>query len=68
MSIAELMPLIKKLPNADKFKLIKVLIDQVEPSLYEATKAPEKMGVSDIIGIASGDNDDISRRHDEYLY
>jgi len=71
MTMSEVIPIVSSLSHADKLRLMQVILAQLESEEgIPLQAAPQKRQDSlfDIIGIAEGENDDIARRHDDYLY
>jgi len=72
MTIDEIMPMVESLPHADKFKLMQLLLSQIAKEegipLQHETFLRENDSLWDIVGMAEGEDADVSRRHDEYLY
>ena len=71
MTIAEVIPIIKTLSHADKLRLMKIILAQLsneEEIPLQASMVQQQDPLLDIIGIAEGEETDVARRHDEYLY
>lgn len=72
MTIDEIMPMVESLPHADKFKLMQLLLSQIAKEegipLQHETFPRENDSLWDIVGMAEGEDADVARRHDEYLY
>jgi antitoxin component of RelBE/YafQ-DinJ toxin-antitoxin module len=71
MTIAEVIPIVESLPHADKFKLIQFLLEQLaneEGFPLQTRIHGKKDSLWDIVGMAEGEDADVARRHDEYLY
>jgi len=71
MTITGIIPIIETLPHADKLELMKFLSAQLaeEKGIPLQIQVPEKNdSLWDIVGMAEGEDTDIARRHDEYLY
>ena len=71
MTVAEVIPIVESLPHADKFKLIQFLLEQLanEEGIPLKTRIHRKKdSLWDIVGMAEGEDADVARRHDEYLY
>ena len=71
MTITEVIPIIESLPHADKFKLMQFLLAQLaeEEGIPLQMQVPRKNdSLWDIVGIAEGEDAEVARRHDEYLY
>ena len=71
MTITELMPIIESLPHADKFKLMQFLLDRLarDEGIPLQTGFPEKEdSLWSIVGMAEGEDADVARHHDDYLY
>ncbi|KOR32094.1 hypothetical protein TI05_09450 [Achromatium sp. WMS3] len=71
MTISEVIPLITPLSYTDKFRLMQVILAQLAKEegipLQEPT-ANQKDPLFDIIGIAEGEDTNVARQHDDYLY
>lgn len=71
MTMTEVIPIVTSLSHADKYKLMQVILAQLAKeegvSLQSATKNQQDP-LFDIIGIAEGEESDVARRHDDYLY
>lgn len=64
-------PIIESLPHADKFRLMQFLLAQLarEEGILLQTHAPEKGdSLWDIVGMAEGEDADVARNNDGYLY
>jgi len=71
MTIVEVIPIISSLSHTDKFRLIQILLTQLakEDGVPLQADAPNPQDpLFDIIGIAEGEDNDISQRHDDHLY
>ena len=71
MTIAEVLPIIKSLPHADKFKLMQFLLAQLakeEGIPLQIQAATKDDSLWNIVGMAEGDDAKVARYHDEYLY
>lgn len=71
MTIEDVIPLVESLPRHDKLKLIQLISRQLvqDEQIILPTEITERQdALWDIIGMAEGENTDIARRHDEYLY
>jgi len=71
MTMNEVIPVITSLSHTDKFRLMQIILAQLakEEGIHlQATPAKQQDPLFDIIGIAEGENDDVARRHDDYLY
>jgi len=71
MTITEVIPIIESLPHADKFKLMQFLLAQLAkeegiPLQIQVSKKDDSLW--DIVGMAEGEDTEVARRHDEYLY
>ena len=71
MTISEVIPIITSMSHTDKFRLMQLILAQLAKEdgipLQEAT-ANQQDPLFDIIGIAEGEETDVARRHDDYLY
>jgi len=71
MTINEVIPVITSLSHTDKFRLMQVILAQLakEDGIPLQTEPFNQQDpLFDIIGIAEGENSDVARRHDDYLY
>lgn len=73
MTLNEIIPAIRSFSQAEKFKLVKILLDQIElEENLEKSKgskiAYEDDPLWDIVGMVKEDVTDMSLKHDEYLY
>ncbi len=72
MTITELIPIIESLPHADKFKLMQFLLEQLAREegipLQKRIPSEKKDSLWDIVGMAEGEDADVARHHDDYLY
>ncbi len=71
MTIAEVIPMIDSLPHADKFRLMQFLVTQLaeEEGIPLQTQVPQKDdSLWDIVGMAEGEDAEVARHHDQYLY
>ncbi len=71
MTISEVIPIITSLSHTDKFKLMQVILAQLakeEGIPLQAETAKQYDPLFEIIGIAEGEDSDVARRHDDYLY
>jgi non-ribosomal peptide synthetase component E (peptide arylation enzyme) len=71
MTMSEVIPIVSSLSHNEKFRLMQIILAQLakeEGIPLQATPAKRQDPLFDIIGIAEGENDDIARRHDDYLY
>lgn len=71
MTITEVIPMITSLSRTEKFTLMQIILAQLAkeegiPLQIAAVKQPDPLW--EIIGIAEGDELDVARRHDDYLY
>jgi hypothetical protein len=70
MTLSEVIPLIESLPNADKFKLMNFMMAQFSKEKiapFEIQNSKDD-ALWEIVGMAEGEEADIARNHDEYLY
>lgn len=71
MTISEVIPIITSLSHTDKFRLMQIILAQLAKEdgvpLQDAL-AKQQDPLFDIIGIAEGEDSDVARRHDDYLY
>ena len=71
MTITEVIPIIESLPHADKFKLMQFLLAQLakEEGIPLQTQVSKKDdSLWNIVGMAEGEDAEVARHHDEYLY
>jgi hypothetical protein len=71
MTMNEVIPIIQSLSHTDKFRLMQIILVQLaqeEGLPLQETTAERRDPLFDIIGIADGENSDVARRHDDYLY
>lgn len=71
MSFTELLPLVESLPHPDKFRLMQFLLAQLaqeEGIPLELPTGGQQDPLWNIVGMAEGEESDIARRHDDYLY
>ncbi|MCP4698509.1 MAG: hypothetical protein GY862_16905 [Gammaproteobacteria bacterium] len=71
MTITEVIPIVTSLSHADKFRLIQLILSQLakeEGVPLQASAGKQQDPLLDIIGIAEGEDSDVARRHDTYLY
>jgi hypothetical protein len=71
MTVSEVIPIITSLSYADKFRLMQVILTQLakEDGIpLQAEPGNQQDPLFDIIGIAEGEDSDVARRHDAYLY
>jgi hypothetical protein len=74
MTLAEVMPAIESLPRTDKFELIKFILsklaqEEAAPSVSRRTEsAEEKDALWEIVGMTEGEDAEVARHHDKYLY
>ena len=71
MTITEVIPIIESLPHADKFKLMQFLLAQLAkeegiPLQIQVSKKDDSLW--NIVGMAKGEDAEVARHHDEYLY
>ncbi|MDM8514930.1 hypothetical protein QUF76_01930 [Desulfobacterales bacterium HSG16] len=71
MTITEVIPLIESLSHADKFKLMQFLLTQL--AREEGVQLPPLVSkkddsLLDIVGMAEGEEAEVARHHDKYLY
>ncbi len=71
MTITEVIPIIESLPHADKFKLMQLILSQLAneegiPLHNQHDRKDDSLW--DIVGIAEGEDAEIARHHDKYLY
>ena len=71
MTITEVIPIIESLPHADKFKLMQFLLAQLAkeegiPLQTQVSKKDDSWW--NIVGMAEGEDAEVARHHDEYLY
>jgi hypothetical protein len=71
MTIDDIVPMVSSLSNAEKFKLMQIILSQLareqETPLRDST-SDQQDPLFDIIGMAEGEDADVGRRHDDYLY
>ncbi len=71
MTITEVIPIITSFSHTDKFRLMQIILTQLarEDGIPLQTSAIKQQDpLWDIIGIAEGEDTDVARRHDDYLY
>lgn len=71
ITIEEIIPLVKPLPQRDKFKLMQFILDQLteeEENNLPIASLKQQDSLWNMIGMAEGENTNIAQRHDEYLY
>ncbi len=71
MTVSEVIPIITSLSHTDKFRLMQVILTQLakEDGIHlQAEPGNQQDPLFDIIGIAEGEDSDVARRHDAYLY
>ena len=74
MTLTEVIPLIDALPRADKFELMRFILSKLskeentDSMPYVASVAQKKDALLDIVGMAEGEDADVARQHDKYLY
>ena len=71
MTVSEVIPIITSLSHTDKFRLVQVILAQLakeEGIPLQGAIANQQDPLFDIIGIAEGEDNDVARRHDDYLY
>jgi hypothetical protein len=71
ITIEEIIPLVKPLPQRDKFKLMQFILDQLteeEEKNLPVSSLKQQDSLWNIIGMAEGENTNVAQRHDEYLY
>jgi len=70
MTISEIIPIVTSLSHTDKFKLMQVILAQLakEDGVVLQATPSQQDPLFDIIGIAEGEDSDVARRHDDYLY
>jgi len=70
MSFTELLPLVESLPHPDKFRLMQFLLAQLAQEEGIPLELPDggQDPLWDIVGMAEGEEPDVARRHDDYLY
>jgi len=71
ITIEEIIPLVKPLPQRDKFKLMQFILDQLteeEENNLPISSLKQQDSLWNMIGMAEGENTNIAQRHDEYLY
>lgn len=71
MSFTEILSLVESLPHADKFRLMQILLAQIareEGVSLQELETRQQDPLWDIVGMAEGEESDVARRHDHYLY
>ena len=73
MTLNEIVPTIRTFSRAEKIKLIKIILDQIQTDEEKMAKetptiAYEDDPLWDIVGMVKEDVTDMSLKHDEYLY
>jgi hypothetical protein len=70
MTIAQVIPMVEHLPHADKFKLMQYILVQLEKEEKTPVQTLSKKNdtLFDIVGVAEGEDAEVARNHDQYLY
>lgn len=71
MTMTEVIPMVTSLSHADKYKLMQVILAQLAKEdgvSLQSDVINQQDPLFDIIGIAEGEETDVARRHDDYLY
>jgi hypothetical protein len=71
MTFTEVIPIITSLSHTDKFRLMHIILAELakeEGIPLQASRSKQQDSLFGIIGVAEGDEADVARRHDEYLY
>ena len=71
MTMTEVIPIVTSLSHADKYKLMQVILAQLAKEdgvSLQSAATNQQDPLFDIIGIAEGEETDVARRHDDYLY
>jgi hypothetical protein len=71
MTVTEVIPIVSSLSHTDKLRLMQVILAQLaeEDGIPLQVEPLDKRDpLLDIIGIAEGEDSDVARRHDDYLY
>lgn len=71
MTMSEVIPVVTSLSHADKLQLMQVILEQLvkeDGIAPQAVASNQQDPLFGIIGIAEGEDDDVARRHDHYLY
>lgn len=71
MTMTEVIPIVTSLSHADKYKLMQVILAQLAKEdgvSLQSAATNQQDPLLDIIGIAEGEEADVARRHDDYLY
>ncbi|MCP4681894.1 MAG: hypothetical protein GY864_06155 [Desulfobacterales bacterium] len=74
MTLTKVIPIIESLTPADKFKLMKFILSQLEkeedmpPIPLETQVSKKEDALWDIVGMAEGEDAGVARQHDKYLY
>jgi len=74
MILADVIPIIDALPRADKFELMRFILSKLSKeentalASQDVPVAQKKDALLDIVGMAEGEDADIARQHDKYLY
>lgn len=69
--MTEVIPIVTSLSHADKYKLMQVILAQLAKEdgvSLQSAATNQQDPLLDIIGIAEGEEADVARRHDDYLY
>ncbi len=71
MTIIEVIPIVESLTHADKFKLMQFLLARLakEEGIPLQTHVSKKSdSLWEIVGMAEGEDEEVARHHDKYLY
>ncbi len=72
ITIEEIIPLVKPLPQRDKFKLMQFILNQLteeeENNLPISSSLKQQDSLWNMIGMAEGEDTNVAQRHNEYLY
>ena len=71
MTMTEVIPIVTSLSHADKYKLMQVILAQLAKEdgvSLQGAATNQQDPLFDIIGIVEGEETDVARRHDDYLY
>jgi hypothetical protein len=71
MTMTEVIPIVTSLSHTDKYKLMQLILAQLakeEGVSLQGVATNLQDPLFDIIGIAEGEETDVARHHDDYLY
>ena len=74
MTFTEVIPIIDALPRTDKFKLMKFILAKLAKEedmmsvRQDTSDSRNRDALWDIVGMAEGEDAEVARHHDKYLY